>query len=713
MNATLTEHAGGHDGGHVGGLAWSEDPLGLELSALRIDFEGAAPQSISLPRRGPIRLSQFGDADTLGAVREALLEAERELGGPSVIRWQAYGSGNIDASDARLIDEPLPWGGGPGRGMPHTQGELDRWSRANAGEVIPNVMTPLSWSVIADALDRGFHAPWGDWSEGRRFVSLYDGYAYFNIGLMMEIIQKRLGLTGAHFLEAVGGPEAAEIVRPGGNGERSTKIQWMTMLGQLPFMIRWLRDQDQLPKRWPVERKSCEDERDRLKALDTSELTDREIFRELSHSSAESERQTIFLMRAQAAVFSAAQGLLWATDRWLGSNLRNLVLSVLQGMPGIRTQEGNDALRRVAYRAAQDEQAAAFVRREDARSLWGAVHSDRLPDSISWLRDDLDAFMAEYGHRAAGELEAAEPRWVERPELILETFRDYVLHPERNDPDEVLGRQRTARLEAEAEIRERLYRHPLGRLRWQLFKAQITQARRLQPLRENPKFTLLELSLQQRRLWRELANRWIERGLIDEPDDVYYLLFEELATLTRRSEDPIIAARMGSRIRRRRLQFEEWKQSQPPPLRDRFGDPTISTSTESAEEPIGEVEVAETTEEDATEELLPLTLRGIAASTGAVEGRAHVAESAATGRELTPGQILVARFTDPGWTPIFPLAAAVVTEIGGVLSHGAIVAREFGIPAVVNVQKATQQIRSGDLLRVDGSSGQVTIVERA
>ena len=103
MNATLTEHAGGHDGGHVGGLAWSEDPLGLELSALRIDFEGAAPQSISLPRRGPIRLSQFGDADTLGAVREALLEAERELGGPSVIRWQAYGSGNIDASDARLI----------------------------------------------------------------------------------------------------------------------------------------------------------------------------------------------------------------------------------------------------------------------------------------------------------------------------------------------------------------------------------------------------------------------------------------------------------------------------------------------------------------------------------------------------------------------------------------------------------------------------------
>ena len=699
MSATLTEH--------VGGLAWSEDPLGRERSALRIDFEGAAPRSISLPRRGPISLTDHGDADTLGAVREELLETERALGGPAVLRWRAYGSGNIDASDTRLIDEPLPWGGGPGRGMPHTPGELDRWSRANAGEVIPNVMTPLSWSVIADALDRGFHAPWGDWTEGRRFVALYDGYVYFNIGLMMEIIQNRLGLTGAHFLEAVGGPEAAEVVQSGGNGERSTSIRWRLMLRQLPTMARWLRDQDQLPKRWLVERQSCEDERDRLKGLDADELSDREIFRELSRSSAESERQTIFLMRAQSAVFSAAQGLLWATDRWLGSNQRNLVLSVIQGLPGVRTQEGNIALRRVAQRTTESPEAADFVRREDAASLWPAVHSERLPASISWLRDDLDDFMAEYGHRAAGELEAAEPRWVEQPELILDTFREYVLHPERNDPDEMIERQRAARLEAETEIRERLHRHPLGRLRWFLFRAQITQARRLQPLRENPKFTLLELSLQQRRLWQELAARWIDRGLINDPGDIYFLLFDELATLTRRSTDPVIAARMRSRIRRRRLQFEEWKQSQAPPLRDRFGDPIVGVGAE----PVAEVEKSAAEVEPNI--VLPLTLRGIAASNGEAEGRAHVADSAVAGRELTPGQILVARFTDPGWTPIFPLAAAVVTEIGGVLSHGAIVAREFGIPAVVNVQKATQQIRSGDLLRVDGSSGRVTIVERA
>lgn len=694
-----------------GGIAWSEDPRGRELAALRVDYEGAQAHSLSIPRRGALRLTHGGDPELLAALRARVLEAELELGGPVAVRWRSYGE-IVDTYDARLIDEPLPWGGGPGRGLPHAPHPLDRWSRANAGEVIPNVMTPFSWSVVADALDAGFHSPWGDWTLGRRFVALYDGYVYFNIGLMMELIQQRFGLTGAHFLEAVGGPEAAAALRRGSDDRSATNIRWLTLLRQLPFMLRWLRDQGALSRRWIGQRASAEAERDRLKQLDLETLSDREILRELTRSGGEGERQTIFLMQAQAGVYSAVQGLLWATDRWLGSKQRNLALSVLQGLPGVRTQEGNLALRRVAERTAREAGATAFVSGHDAQSLWPALHAGNLPESLHWLRDELDEFMAEYGHRAAGELEMAEPRWIERPELILETFRDYVLNPESNTPDEMLARQRAARIDAERQIRERLYEDPLGRLRWPLFNAQVQQARRLQPLRENPKFTLLEMSLQQRRLWRELATRWIAAGIMDDPDDVYYLLLDELSTLTRRRDDPIVAARMRSRIRRRRRQFSEWKQSTAPPLRDHHGEPIeAEPETEAADEPSsGAPDMSETAA--ATPQPLPLTLRGIAASTGAVEGRAHVAASAEIGRELTAGQILVARFTDPGWTPIFPLAAAVVTEIGGVLSHGAIVAREFGIPAVVNVQKATQQIHSGDLLQVDGSNGRVTILER-
>ncbi len=715
MSVTLTDQPGG--------MAWSEDPLGDNPQALRIDFDDPAPHSVSLPRRGPIPFSEFPHADTLTLVREQLLELERSLGGPSVMRWRADGAGGVETSDQRLIDEPLAWGGGPGRGLPYAPAEHDRWSRANAGEVIPNVMTPLSWSVIADALDRGFHQPWGNWTEGRRFVALYDGYVYFNVGLMLELIQQKLGLSGAHFLEAMGGPEAANLVHPEERDSNSTRdatrIQWLKLMRRLPTMLRWLRDQDALPKDWPDERAAMESERDRLKALDVPSLSDREIFRELSRSSGESERQTIFLMRAQAAVFSATQGLLWATDRWLGADQRTLTLQVMQGLPGVRTQDGNIALRRIAHRAAADPTAAAFVQRESAESLWPAIHSDNLPADLGWLRDDLDDFMDEYGHRAAGELEAAEPRWVEQPELILDTFRDYVLHPDVESPDAMIERQQRARLEAEREIRRRLRHGPLGWLRWLLFRMQLKQARRLQPLRENPKFSLLELSLQQRRLWQELAKRWIDRGHINAPDDVYFLQFDELASLARRSENETITARMRSRIRRRRRQYELWRQVSAPPLRDRHGEPigagqpavaatrgaeSTATSPETNASPVSP------SAEPSTD--LPITLRGIAASTGEVEGHAHVADSPTSGRALSRGQILVARFTDPGWTPIFALAGAVVTEIGGVLSHGAIVAREAGIPAVVNVQRATTEIQSGDLLRVNGATGEVTILSR-
>lgn len=703
MNATLTEH--------VGGLAWSEDPLGVELNALRIDFEGASPHSVSLPRRGPIRLSEYTEADALSAVRDELLEAERSLGGPSVLRWRADGLGGAVTSEARLIDEPLPWGGGPGRGLPHLPNRHDRWSRANAGEVIPNVITPLSWSVIADALDRGFHAPWGDWTDGRRFVAMYDGYVYFNVGLMLEIIQQRFGLTGAHFLEAVGGPEAAAVVQDG-DTNRATRIRWTKLIRQLPWLLGWLRDQDGLPRRWTEERARAEAERDRLKALDVSQLSDREILRELTQSSAEGERQVIFLMRAQSAVYAAAQGLLWAIDRWLGMDQRNIVLSLLQGVPGIRTQEGNLALRKIAERASRESDAVDFVRNHESDQLWPAIHAPDLPASLRWLRQDLDGFIDEYGHRAAGELEIAEPRWVERPELILDTFRDYVLHPGELGVAESIERQRQTRLEAERQIKDQLYRNVLGYLRWPLFRAQIYQARRLQPLRENPKFTLLELSQQQRMLWKELTARWIDAGLISGEDDLYYLLFEELATLGRRASDPTVGARMRSRIRRRRAQYAEWKKTAAPPLRDRHGD-VFGIGSVSVDAVVSHVAAEDAPEADTEDESeLPITLRGIAASAGVAEGRAHVADSPAVGREIKSGQILVARFTDPGWTPIFPIAAAVVTEIGGVLSHGAIVAREFGIPAVVNVQRATQTIRSGDLLRIDGANGQVTILER-
>ena len=250
-----------------------------------------------------------------------------------------------------------------------------------------------------------------------------------------------------------------------------------------------------------------------------------------------------------------------------------------------------------------------------------------------------------------------------------------------------------ARARAERDVERRLRAGPLGGplpIKWWLFRAMMVMTQRMTPLRENPKFELLRISLQQRRLWLRLGWRWSDRGMIDQPEDVFFLLISELTTLARRGDDPVVQGQMRSRIRRRRRQYDAWSRAEPPLLRDRNGAP-IGIDEEPAA-PDG-------------------ALAGIGASPGLAQGRVRIARTAAEGRELQAGEVLVAQFTDPGWTPIFPLAAAVVTEIGGMLSHGAVVAREFGIPAVVNVQRATERLRDGQRIEVDGSSGRVRVLD--
>lgn len=696
----------------LSGRAWSEDPSGLSLDSVVVAFKSPESGRLELPKGGTPESSPFCDRHTLSAVRNETLAAEVRLGTPAVVRWRQTESGQIEILEIRAIPEPLPWGSAPGRGMPEAPHPDDRWSRANVGEIVPNVMTPFSWSAAAGPLELGFQRSWRGWASGRRYVAMYDGYVYFNFGLIMELIEERLGLSTSQLLEAVGGPEAGEQSDLGKQGRAATKIRWGTLLLRLPFLMRWVLDQHQVPRRWPEMRSAAEAERDRLAALELAPLSDREITRELSRSSAETERQTTYAMLAQSAAFSSTQGLLWAADRWLGAEHRNLFLEILQGVPGIRTQEGNHALRAIAWRVAEDAAAREYLESETPATLWPVLHGDKLPASFEWLREALDRFMDEYGHRGPGELEAAEPRWVDRPELILSSFYDYVRAPARVDPDELAASQQRTRRAAESRVLVLVGALRFGRLKQLLIRAQIDQVRRLQPLRENPKFTLLELAQQQLRLWRELSDRWVNRGLLAEPGDIYFLKSGELEALAESTDDPLVVARMASRVRRRRLQHAKWVKLEAAPLRDHVGQPLVAPERESNPSQADATAVDTSSATGAAEDALPVTLRGIAASSGSVEGTAHVADTVAAGRLLKPGAILVARFTDPGWTPIFATAAAVVTEIGGVLSHASIVARELGIPAVVNVQRVTRLVRSGDQLRVDGATGQVTILHR-
>ena len=678
----------------ISGRAWSEDPLGESLTLARVELDGGV--SALVGRRGVVRERQGLAGELLGEIRDRALQAEAELGEPVQLRWRVDDGGDLSVDDIGPIDAPLPWGRmqpeGPDQWgwdglQPHSG---DRWSRGNAGEVFPGVMTPLTWSLTGAALDRAFAAPWGKLAAGRRFVALFEGYVYFNFGLIMSMLSDQLGMRTSDFLIAVGGPEAAAETRAAG-AHASTRPNYWRIFLNLPFLIRRAAEQRWLPIRWRSEQKQALRRWEQLRQFEAAAASDREIMRALTVSGEFSSRFVSFLMRCQGSAFGQVQFLLWLSEAWIGD--RSLALRLLQGLPNVLTAQSSLELWRLAERAAADQHAAALVGETAPENLLDALAAD--PDA-AWLADELTAFLAEHGHRTTAELELATPRWVEEPAALLQTFRGYVEHPEQSSPARLHERQVADRRAAQAEARAALTANPIERLlpaRWLLYRLVIRDAQELQPLRENPKYVLMKLTLEQRRLYLRLGKRWRERGALDDANDVFWLLGDEALTLSRHSEDAAVIGRMRSRVRRRRRQYDEWASRAAPPIRDRGG------------APVDEPPAAAPAAQDSG------PLRGIAASTGLAQGRARVATSPAEGRELVAGEILVARFTDPGWTPIFPLAAAVVTEIGGMLSHGAVVAREYGIPAVVNVAGATSRIQTGDLLEVDGSKGEVRRVE--
>jgi pyruvate,water dikinase len=204
-------------------------------------------------------------------------------------------------------------------------------------------------------------------------------------------------------------------------------------------------------------------------------------------------------------------------------------------------------------------------------------------------------------------------------------------------------------------------------------------------LREHPKYYIVRaLDLAKRALLAEAAGL-VGAGLLRSPDEAFWLSLEELegALRGRRVDRAVLEAR--------RERFERDAGLRPPRLITSEGE--VVTAAAGAAVPEG-------------------ALAGTAASAGIVEGRARVVRKL-EGSRLQKGEVLVAPYTDPAWTPLFPLAAAVVTEVGGLMTHGAVVAREYGIPAVVGVDRATEAIPDGSLVRVNGSEGYVEVVREA
>ena len=306
------------------------------------------------------------------------------------------------------------------------------------------------------------------------------------------------------------------------------------------------------------------------------------------------------------------------------------------------------------------------------------------PPDKGWqaFADEWDEFIFRYGFRVQGEADPTVPDWSEDPTFVVSQVRSMMALTPADSPAAHIKKAAASRVKLEKAVRASL--QPAVR---PAYDAALAEAQRFTAMRELTKAVWVLSTRRLRPPLLAVADGLVAGGHLKRPDDMLYCTYQEVAEMVK--GHPVSEATAIARRKRQRAQAAEYT----------LPDAWIGTIA-----PTKRAKVVETT-----------ALTGMGVSAGEATGRARIIlnTEAAFSRDIEPGDVLVAPFTDTPWTPLFIPAAAVVVETGGMLSHAATVAREFGIPCVVLVHDATRIIREGDLVRVDGAAGTVTVVERA
>lgn len=295
----------------------------------------------------------------------------------------------------------------------------------------------------------------------------------------------------------------------------------------------------------------------------------------------------------------------------------------------------------------------------------------------------IHEFLRLYGMRCSGEIDMTRPRWSEAPSTLVPMILSTIRNLEPNARESRVERTRRETDELEKSLLERLARLPGGRGKANKTRKMISRLRNFSGYREYPKYLMMRHYWVIKQAMLKEAAKLREQGAIQRADDVYFLTFEEFREVVR------TGAVDRELVARRREEFDACERLTPPRVITSEGE-VLTGAYENARVPDG-------------------ALAGVAVSGGTAEGRARIIRDLADA-ELTDGDILVTTFTDPSWTPVFLSVKAVVTEVGGAMTHGAVVAREYGLPAVVGVEGATRLIREGQRIRVDGTDGYVELL---
>ncbi|WP_342418343.1 phosphoenolpyruvate synthase [Paenibacillus sp. FSL H8-0168] len=392
-------------------------------------------------------------------------------------------------------------------------------------------------------------------------------------------------------------------------------------------------------------------------------------------------KKILFDPQSSKVFMTAMNASSWINEKmyeWLGE--KNAADTLSQSVPNNITSEMGLALLDVADAIRPYPEVIDYLKH---------VKDDNFLDELVKLdggqetQDAIYAYLNKYGMRCAGEIDISRTRWSEKPIILVPMILSNIKNFEPNAGNWKFEQGRQEALKKEQELLDRLKQLPDGEQKAKETKRMIDLIRNFIGYREYPKYGMVNRYFVYKQALLKEAEQLVQAGVIHEKEDIYDLTFEELHEVVRTNK-------LDYQIIRKRK--DDYK------LYEKLTPPRVITSD-------GEIIAGEYKRENLPAEAIV----GLPVSTGVIEGRARVILNMEDA-DLEDGDILVTAFTDPSWTPLFVSIKGLVTEVGGLMTHGAVIAREYGLPAVVGVENATKLIKDGQRIRVHGTEGYIEIL---
>lgn len=392
-------------------------------------------------------------------------------------------------------------------------------------------------------------------------------------------------------------------------------------------------------------------------------------------------KRNLFDPQSHQVIMAAMEAAWWLNEQleaWLDE--KSAADTLTQSVPDNVTSEMGLALLDVADVIRPHPEVVAFLEHvEDEGFLAELAELAGGRES----KDAIRAYLDKYGMRCVGEIDITRPRWSERPTMLVPVILSNIKNFEPGAAKRRFEQGRQEAWKKEQEVLKRLRALPDGDQKAKEAKRMIDRVRTFIGYREYPKYSMVSRYFVYKQALLGEAERLVQAHVLREKEDIFYLTFQELRDVVRTNEVD------DQLIRQRKNAFRSYRALTPPRVLTSDGE-VIAGAYRRDDFPAG-------------------ALGGLPVSAGTIEGRARVILDMAEA-DLEAGDILVTAYTDPSWTPVFVTIKGLVTEVGGLMTHGAVIAREYGLPAVVGVEHATRLIRDGQRIRVHGTDGYVEIL---